>query len=406
MTFQMLNPILAAVAPSPTMRLMERARSLQRAGKDVISLAGGEPDMPPHEAAREVGIDLLRRGNLSYGPLAGLSELRRGIAADLERRHGLAYPIENIMVGVGAKQLLFEALFSATSPGDEIIIPAPYWVSYPAMAALAGGTIKVVQTEAISRFKVTERELRTVVTDRSRWLILNSPSNPTGSVYTNEELGALALVLRQHPRLLVISDDIYEDIVYDEVKHTTITAVAPDLRDRSLICSGFSKGQAMTGLRVGYAAGPAWLIDAMLNLQSHLTSGGCVVGQTVAAGALEKAQDFPEDCRNVYARRRADGIRIMAQTNRLSVRPPDGAFYFWVNVSRLIGGASPNGKRMDSDSAVAEELLNVAGVAVAPSSAFGSVDHIRISFAAEDGLVRKGCERLVAFANSCRLDGL
>jgi aspartate aminotransferase len=396
-----LNPKLATVIPSPTAALMERARQLKGAGGDVVNLAGGEPDMAPAELAREAGVDRLRRGDLSYGPISGLIELRRGIAEQISRRHGIKCAPSEILVGVGTKQVLFEALFAATAPGDEIIIPSPYWVSYPAMALLVGGAPKIVSTAADTGFKLVPKQLSDALTSRTRWLILNSPSNPTGAVYRRDELGALAEIIRDHPRLLVLSDDIYEDIYYGENKPTTIAALGPDLADRSVICSGFSKGHAMTGLRVGYARAPSWLIEPMTKLQSHMTAGGCVVGQHAAAQALVAARDFPSDCRTIYSRRRALGLHILAGSNRLTVTPPAGAFYFWIGIEDLLNTASPTGRQLMSDSDISEALLSDNGLALVPGSAFGTRGYLRMSFAASDEIVSEGCRRLTQFAQTC-----
>lgn len=396
-----LNPRLASVVSSPTAALMERARELKKAGGDIVDLAGGEPDMPPALAAREAAIERLRKGELSYGPVSGLAELTSAIAEQLSRRYGRPCAPSEILVGNGAKQVLFEALFATIAPGDEVIIPAPYWVSYPAMTLLAGGIPKIVNTSAQSGFKLTPHALASSLTPHTRWLILNSPSNPTGAVYTYEELAALCAVVRAHPRVLVLSDAIYEDLVYDDAIAPTLAAVASDLSDRSLICSGFSKGHAMTGLRVGYAWGPSWLIRPMTKVQSHLTSGGCVVGQHAAAHALAAAADFPGECRALYARRRKRGLAALASTNRLDVLRPDGAFYFWIGVERLLGGMSPGGHRLGTDEDVCDALLTDAGLAVVPGTAFGTAKYLRMSFAAADDTVLEGCRRLVQFAQSC-----
>lgn len=395
-----INETVSAAGASPTIALMDRARILKQSGRDIVSLAGGEPDMSPSQAGLQAAIDRLASGQVSYGPVAGLPELRQAVANDIKRRHGLSYLVHNILISVGAKQVLAEALMVATQPGDEIIIPAPYWVSYPAMARLAGGAPVIVQTSAENSFKITPDELRAVLTPRSRWLVINSPANPTGTVYSKSELAEIARVVANHPRLLVLSDDIYEDILFDGHAHASIAGADPGLLDRSVLCSGFSKGHAMTGLRVGYAAAPNWLIEPMINLQSHLTSGGCVVGQAAATMALLKAETFPAQCVQAYERRRREGLGILQQSDLISVFPSQGAFYFWIDVSGLIGIRSPEGHTMMSDIDVAESLLE-SGLAVVPGSAFGLSPYLRMSFAAADNLVRRGCERLIAFCHDC-----
>jgi aspartate aminotransferase len=394
-----LRTDLANVEPSPTITLMDKARRLQQQGANLISLAGGEPDMPPSPAALRAGIERLESGLVAYGPVAGLPELRRDIARDLSARHGLDYNAANVLVGTGSKQVLFEALFAATQPGDEIIIPAPYWVSYPAMASLAGATPRIVQTSAATGFKISPDQLEAALSPRSRWLVINSPSNPTGAVYSRGELQALASVITRHPRLLVIADDIYEDILYDGATHATIAAVDSEMASRCVTCSGFSKGHAMTGLRVGYAAGPEWLIQPMANLQSHLTSGGCVVGQSAAAAALNMAADFPDECTRTYARRRALGLAILQHCKGITVSPPAGAFYLWIGVAGLIGRRSPTGRFLNSDADVAEALLDF-GLAVVPGVAFGATPFLRVSFAASDEKVIDGCKHLVGFCDA------
>lgn len=396
-----LNPLLAALPPSATIALMDRARDMARQGADIISLAGGEPDVPPVEAVREAGVARLRSGELSYGPVAGLAELRQEIAAELTRRHGHPCAAAQVIVGTGAKQLLFEALFAASAPGDDILIPAPYWVSYPAMAALCGAKPVIIPTTEAAGYKLTAAGLEAALSPESRWLILNSPANPTGAVYSADELAELAKVIQEHPRLLVLADDIYEDIVYEGVRHNALVAVAPSLIDRVLTCSGFSKGHAMTGLRVGYAAGPQWLVAAMIKLQSHLTSGGCVVGQAAAVTALREAEEFPRERLAVYARRRGRMLELLAQMPLLKVRPPEGAFYAWINLGDIIGARSGGGRSICSDADFAEALLVEAGLAAVPGSAFGAPGHLRISFATSDSLLEDGLRRLVSFARSC-----
>jgi aspartate aminotransferase len=399
---QRLNPALQAVAPSATIKLMDRARDLAESGMDVISLAGGEPDVPPTNAVREAAIARIRSGELSYGPVAGLGALRQHIAAKLSNDHGLVYGAEQIIVGSGAKQVLFQALFAASNPGDSILIPAPYWVSYPAMAALSGATARIIATSEGDGHKLTAEGLRRALSADARWLILNSPGNPTGAVYGPEELAALAAVINEHPRLLVLCDDIYEDIVYDGRSHTPLLRVAAQLANRVLTCSGFSKGQAMTGLRVGYAAGPHWLIKAMTRLQSHLTSGGCVVGQAAAVAALTEAQQFPAERLEVYARRRDLMCELLGQCPALEVKMPDGAFYGWIGIASLIGRTTPGGTAIESDQRFAEALLTEAGLAAVPGSAFGAPGYLRLSFATLDEVLAEGCMRLVAFASACR----
>jgi aspartate aminotransferase len=381
---------------------MERARALKAAGYDVIDLAGGEPDMPPAAASRNAAINRLQRGELGYGPVTGLLELRNQIARHVSERHGIKVDATNILVGNGAKQVIFEALFAATSPEDEIIIPAPYWVSYPAMAALAGGSAKIASTTAETGFKLTPTLLRETLTPRSRWLVLNSPVNPTGAVYTRSELEALARVISDHPRCLVLSDDIYEDILYDGVNHATMASLGDEFFERSVTCSGFSKGHAMTGLRVGYASGPRWLIEPMTRIQSHMTSGGCVVGQAAAAAALLDAPEFPSECRDTYARRREAGGRILVGCKKLAVTIPDGAFYFWIGISPLLGSMSPGGQLMTCSTAVSGAALSEAMIALMPGSAFGTDGYLRMSFAAADDVVEAGCRRLAQFADGCR----
>ncbi|MBX5137673.1 pyridoxal phosphate-dependent aminotransferase [Rhizobium lentis] len=397
-----INDTVLAAGASPTIGLMDKARALKAGGKDIISLAGGEPDMPPAEATLAAALARIQSRQVSYGPVAGLADLRAAIATDIKSRHGLEYRAQDVVVGIGAKQVLAEALMVGTQPGDEIIIPAPYWVSYPAMARLAGGIPVIVETSASSGFKITPEALKAAITPLSRWLILNSPSNPTGAVYTRSELAAIARIVQDHTRLLVLSDDIYEDILFDGNVHTTIASVDAGLIERSVLCSGFSKGHAMTGLRVGYAVGPEWLIKPMIDLQSHLTSGGCVVGQAASTAALREAADFPAQCVKTYSRRRGLGLGILKDSDRITVVPPQGAFYFWIDISRLLGMRSPTGSAMLTDTEVADALLE-AGLALVPGSAFGLSPYLRMSFAAADEVIEEGCWRLVKFCNECTL---
>lgn len=396
-----LNPRLASVPPSATIGLMDRAREMAAAGADIVSLAGGEPDVPPAQRVRAAAVERIRSGELSYGPVAGLAPLRDGIAAKLSHQHGHSYDAGQVIVGTGAKQLLFEALFAASAPGDHVLIPAPYWVSYPAMAALCGTTPVILPTSEAEGHKLGAATLAAALRPESRWLILNSPANPTGAVYSADELAALAEVIERHPRLLVLADDIYEDIVYDGVRHHSLVRVAPHLAERVVTCSGFSKGHAMTGFRVGYAAGPQWLVSAMVRLQSHLTSGGCVVGQAAAVTALLESEEFPRERLDVYAQRRARMVELVSETPLLRLRPPEGAFYGWIGLQELLGGRSGGGTSIDSDVDFAEALLVENGLAAVPGSAFGAPGYLRLSFATAEDLLEQGLHRLVSFARSC-----
>lgn len=381
---------------SPTIAMAERARELRARGRSIISLASGEPDFDTPQHIRQAGIDAIRRGETRYTDVAGTPALRKAVAAKFLRENGLDYATDEIIVGTGAKQLISNALVATLEAGDEVIVPAPYWVSYPDMIALAGGVPVPLSCPAENGFRIDPAALEAAIGDNTRWLILNAPGNPSGAVYTREELGRIGEVLLRHPQVAVMADDIYEHLRYDDGPFWTIAQVEPRLRDRVLTVNGVSKAYAMTGWRIGYAGGPRKLIREMVKIQSQTTSNATSVAQAAATAALEGPQDCVAEGVAKYRRRRDMVLSILRTAPGLTVPSPSGAFYILADVSRLIGGTTPDGTTLDDDAAVCMHILDAAGVAVVPGSAFGMPGTFRMTFAAGDDDLRTACEAIVA----------
>ncbi len=381
-----LSQALSRIAPSRTAAMMDRAFELKAAGKDIISLSVGEPDFatPAHViAATKAALDA---GETKYTAVSGTQRLREAAALHFERDLGVVVPASQTMVSSGGKQAIFHALLATLDPGDEVLIPAPWWVSYPEIVRFAGGTVVPLETTPASEYRITPDQLAAAITPRTAWLLLNSPGNPTGSVYSADELRALGEVLARHPQIMVMSDDIYAPLRYLPGRHATIAAVCPDLADRVLTVSGLSKSHAMTGFRIGLAAGPEWLIKAMGKLQSHSSGNPSSISQAAAVAALEGPQDFLTDWCAIMRSRRD---RVVAGINAipgLSTPSPDGAFYCLVDASPLIA-------RFGDDEALCLHLLD-HGVAVVAASAFGGHDGFRISFAASEAQLDEAVRRI------------
>ena len=377
----MLAAYLDAIKPSPTVAVTTKANELKAAGRDVIGLGAGEPDFDTPDFVKEAAIEAIRRGKTKYTAPAGTTELREAISRKFKRENGLDYSVDQITVGCGGKQILYNALAATLDPGDEVIIPTPYWVSYPDMVLLGRGTPVLVATSQESGFKMNPEDLEAAITPRTKWLLLNSPSNPSGAAYTEAELAALAEVLARHSHVWTMTDDMYEHIVYDEFDFTTIARIEPALYDRTLTVNGVSKAYSMTGWRVGYAGGPAGLIRAMNMIQSQSTTHTSSISQAAAAAALDGPRDFLDGWVKVFRERRDLIVAMLDRSPGLSCPTPEGAFYVYPSCSGLIGKRTPAGATLGSDTDVVTYLLEAEGVAVVQGAAFGLEPHFRISYA-------------------------
>lgn len=395
---------IARTPASGTVRLAQVARELKDAGNEIIELGEGEPDFDTPRHVVEAAYEAALRGETRYTSVAGTPQLRAAAAAKLGAENSAEYGPEHIVVGTGAKQLIFNALLATLDPGDEVVIPAPYWVSYPAMVALAEGEPVIVRCAADSAFKLTPEALRSAMGPRTRWIILNSPGNPGGGVYGSDELAALADVVREHPNAGVMCDDIYEKVVFEGSSFATMAAVAPDLWDRILTVNGVSKCHAMTGWRIGYAAGPTDLIAAMVKLQGQSTTNASSVGQAAAVAALAGPQDHLDEWLAAYERRRALVFNRLSKVPPLRVMQPEGAFYHYVGCDGLFGAAAPDGKILSNDREVCEHLLHSAGVAVVPGTEFGTPGYFRICFAKSDEDLLRACDRVSEAVSGLDLD--
>ena len=393
---------LSRVKPSATLAVTARARELKREGRDVIGLGAGEPDFDTPDNVKQAAIAAIQRGETKYTDVDGLPELKAAIVAKFARENGLTYTPAQIHVAPGGKAVLFNALMATLSPGDEVIVPAPYWVSYPDMVLLAGGEpVAVVGIEA-DGFKLQPAVLEAAITPRTKWLILNSPSNPTGAAYTRAELEALAEVLRRHPQVWVMTDDMYEHLVYGDFEYTTLAQVAPDLYDRTLTVNGVSKAYAMTGWRIGYAGGPKPLIDLMRKVAGQTTSNPSSISQWAAVEALNGPQDFIAERGQAFEVRRDLVVSMLNQATGIRCPVPERAFYVYPSIEGLIGKTTEGGVVIDSDETFTTELLNAEGVAVVQGSAFGLSPYFRISYATSEAVLEEGCRRIQRFCAGLR----
>jgi len=385
---------LANVKPSQTKAMTQRARDLRAEGKDIIVLSQGEPDFDTPENIREAGKRAIDEGKTRYTAVAGILPLREAICRKLKRDDDLDYSPDEITVGGGAKQVLTNALLATVNPGDEVLYPKPCWTSYPDMVSIAEGKPVGIDTTKTG-FKISAQSLNDVITDKTRWLMLNSPSNPTGAVYSRKDLAALADVLRRHPNVMVLADDIYEHLVYEPGAFATMAEVAPDLKDRVLTVNGVSKAHAMTGWRIGYGAGPQWLIKAMNLLQSQMTSHACSVAQYAAIEALDGSQAHLEEFTSAFRERR-DYIfeRLNSVPGLNAAAKPDGAFYLFFSCHDLIGAATPAGAVIENDIDFATYLLEEANVAVVPGSAFMAEGYFRASYANSMDELKEAAKRI------------
>ena len=397
-----LSDTLSRVKPSPTIAMTNRARELAAEGRDIVSLSAGEPDFDTPENIREAAKAAIDAGHTRYTAVDGIPALKQAICDKFARENGLRYTPAEITVGTGGKQVLYNALMATLNPGDEVIVPAPYWVSYPDMVLLAGGTPVTVECGMDSDFRLTAPQLEAAITPKTKWLILNSPSNPSGACYTADELKALAEVLLAHPHVWVMTDDIYEHLIFDGLAFATIAAVEPRLKDRTLTVNGVSKAYAMTGWRIGYGAGPAALIKAMGTLQSQSTSNPCSVAQYAALAALTGPQDYIEESRAVFQRRRDLVVSGLNQCEGITCPKPQGAFYVYPSIEGLIGKTSAKGTAITDDESFATALLDETGVAVVFGAAFGLSPHFRISYATSDAQLEDAVARIRGFCAGCR----
>ena len=392
-----LSDTLARVKPSPTIAVTTKAAALKAEGRDIIGLGAGEPDFDTPQNIREAAKGAIDTGKTRYTAVDGIPELKAAICSKFLRENGLTYTPQQVSVGTGGKQILYNVLMATCNPGDEVIIPAPYWVSYPDMVLLAGGTPVPVICGIETGFKLTAKQLEAAITPRTKWFVFNSPSNPTGAGYTREELKALTDVLMRQPHVWVMSDDMYEHLVFDDFKFCTPAEVEPGLYDRTLTCNGVSKAYAMTGWRIGYAAGPVALIRAMGTIQSQSTSNPCSISQYAALEALSGPQDFLADWRRVFQGRRDLVVSMLNKADGIRCPTPEGAFYVYPDISGCIGKATQGGTVISNDEVFTTALLEETGVAVVFGAAFGVSPNFRVSYATSDEVLREACSRIQRF---------
>ena len=391
---------LSRVKPSPTIAVTQKAAELKRAGKDVIGLGAGEPDFDTPENIKDAAVKAISLGKTKYTAPDGMPELKEAICRKFKRDNSLEYSPAQISIGTGGKQILYNALMATLNPGDEEIIPAPYWVSYPDMVLLAGGIPIVAAASIENNYKLTAEELESSITKKTKWFIFNSPSNPTGAGYSRKELKALTDVLIRHPHVWIMSDDMYEHLSYDNFKFCTPAEIEPALYDRTLTVNGVSKAYAMTGWRIGYAGGPEALISAMRKIQSQSTSNPCSVSQWAAVEALDGDQKFIPENNKIFKRRRDLVVKLLNDTPGITCASPEGAFYVYPSISKLIGKRTSSGIEIETDEVFATQLLEETGVAVVFGAAFGLSPNFRISYATSDDQLKEACERIQKFCTS------
>nr|WP_272212254.1 pyridoxal phosphate-dependent aminotransferase [Marinicella sp. W31]MDC2878166.1 pyridoxal phosphate-dependent aminotransferase [Marinicella sp. W31] len=398
----LLADALSRVKPSATIAVAQKARDLKAKGRDVISLGAGEPDFDTPDNIKAAAIEAINRGETKYTPVPGIQPLREAIVAKFKRENNLDYKPAQTIVGTGGKQILFNAFMATLNPGDEVVIPAPYWVSYPEMVALCGGTPVFVSARKEDNYKLQAEDLEKAITPKTKWFIFNSPSNPSGAAYTHDELKALTDVLMKHENVWVLTDDMYEHLTYGDFKFATPAEVEPGLYDRTLTMNGVSKAYAMTGWRIGYAAGPEVLIKAMTTIQSQQTSGACSIAQWASVEALNGTQDFIPERKAAFEKRRDLVVSMLNQTTGLECPVPEGAFYVYPSCAGLMGKTAPTGKVMNNDEDFVTELLESEGVAVVHGSAFGLGPNFRISYATSEAALEESCKRIQRFCAACR----
>ena len=394
--------VLSRVKPSATIAVTQKARDLKAKGRDVISLSIGEPDFDTPDNIKEAAIAAIRRGETKYPPVLGIPPLREAIAAKFKRENGLDYKASDTIVGTGGKQILYNAFLTTLNKGDEVVIPAPYWVSYPDMVLINGGEPVFAPTTLENAFKLKPEDLERAITPRTKWVILNSPSNPSGAAYTRSELKALTDVLMRHPTVYVLTDDIYEHLVYGDFVFVTAAQVEPGLYERTLTMNGVSKAYAMTGWRIGYAAGPAKLIKAMDMVQGQQTSGACTIAQWASVEALTGPQDFVPVRRKAFEERRDLVVSMLAQAQYLRCPKPEGAFYVYPSCAGAIGLKAPSGRTIANDEDFVSELLESEGVAAVHGGAFGQGPNFRVSYATSLETLEIACRKIQRFTAALR----
>jgi aspartate aminotransferase len=390
----LLSAAINRISPSPTIAVTNKAAELKAAGHDIIGLGAGEPDFDTPDFVKEAAIEAIRKGQTKYTAVDGTPALKAAIQAKFLRDNGLSYDLDAISVNVGGKQTIFNAMVATLDPGDEVVIPAPYWVSYPDIVQFCGATPVIVPCGIEQGFKLLPEQLDAAITPATKWVILNSPSNPTGAAYSEAEIRALADVLLGHPHVYVLTDDMYEHVVYDDFAFRTIAQVEPRLFDRTLTVNGASKAYAMTGWRIGFAGGPKPIIKAMAKIQSQSTSNPCSIAQAAAAAALNGPQDFLKERNAAFQTRRDLVVSMLNQAAGLSCPRPEGAFYVYPDCSGLIGKTTPGGKLLATDEDVAAYFLETEGVAVVHGAAFGLSPAFRISYATSTEALEEACRRI------------
>ncbi|MBX3534278.1 MAG: pyridoxal phosphate-dependent aminotransferase [Xanthobacteraceae bacterium] len=397
-----ISDALSRIKPSPTIGISNVAREMKAAGKDVIALSAGEPDFDTPQHIKDAAIAAIQRGETKYTAVDGIPELKAAICRKFERDNGLKYKPSQVSVGTGGKQVLFNALVATINPGDEVIIPAPYWVSYPDIVQFCGGTPVPLATKAEHGFKVQAEDLEKLITPKTKWFIFNSPSNPSGAAYTHDELKKVTDVLKKHSQVWVLTDDMYEKLVYDGFKFATPAQVEPSLYERTLTLNGVSKAYCMTGWRIGYAAGPEQLIKAMGTLQSQSTTNPSAISQWAAVAALDGPQDFIEKHNVSFKNRRDLIVSMLNQASGIKCPTPEGAFYVYPSCAGTIGKTAPSGKKLENDEDFAKELLASEGVAVVHGAAFGSSPAFRISYATSEKELEEAGRRIQRFCGALR----
>lgn len=393
----LISQRLGLIKPSPTLAVSQKAAELKKQGIDVISMGAGEPDFDTPENIKLAAINAIQRGETKYTNVNGTLELRSAIATKFRNENGLDYKPDEIIVSCGGKQVIYNLFMASLDSGDEVIIPAPYWVSYPDIVLLAGGAPVFVECQIEDGFKLTAEKLKQAITPKTKWLIINSPSNPSGAAYTEDELLSLAAVIEEYPQVHVMTDDIYEHIVFDDFKFFTLASVAPQLKDRIFIVGGVSKTYSMTGWRIGYGAGRKELINAMSVIQSQTTSNPCSISQAASIEALIGDQSFIATNRKGFESKRNAALDILSSTRGLQCYKPEGAFYLFPRSADLIGRKTPSGAVISNDTDLASYLVNDGRVAVVPGSAFGLAGYFRISYAMDINELKEGCMRIKKF---------
>ena len=385
---------MSLIKPSPTMAVTKMAAEMKAAGKDIIGLGAGEPDFDTPDHIKNAAIEAIKNGETKYTAVDGTPALKKAIAKKFYKDNSIEYNIDEIIVSVGGKQVLYNALMSSINPGDEVIIPSPFWVSYPDMVSLAGGVPIIVEGKEKNNFKIQPEDIRDKISTKTKWIIINSPSNPTGSSYSAEELRDIGNLLLEYENIFVMSDDIYEKIIYDDFKFFSLAEVVPELKDRILTVNGVSKAYAMTGWRIGYAGGPKHLITAMSKLQSQSTSNPSSISQAAALAALEGPEEFLLERNERFKNRRDMVVKMLNECDGLSCIKPSGAFYVYPSCSGIIGKSSKEGKLIENSIDFSSYLLESVGVAVVPGSAFGADPFFRISYATSESILEEACNRI------------